>query len=188
MKSLPPAGGSDGGPEVDQDARLIEFGELWERANELHDVVKRLPGQLVLKSGLSARRNHLFARWDEIEIPELDGVVPDASLNGLKKWIHDAEVLIGHIVNIGRGVGQLKNKGTDGRIYSGPIVDPEDLPQVINAIDEADGVSDQWCWPWASRALATRENKSGWNKGKLVKAGVVAGLGLMAVLTYLEEE
>jgi len=188
VESLPPAGGSSAAPEVDQDARLIEFGELWERANELRDVVKRLPAQIVLKSGLSARRNHLFARWDGIEIPELDGVVPDASLNGLKKWIHDAEVLIAHIVNIGRGVGRPKNKGPDGRIYSGPPVASEDLPQVINTIDEADGVSDQWCWPWTSRALATREKKSGLNKGKLIKAGVVAGLGLMAVLTYLEEE
>lgn len=184
MDALPPS--NDDSTLDAEDIGLIQFGESWERGNELRSVIERLPGELVLKSGLSARRRSLLERWEVLESPGLDGSLPDGSLEALNKWIHDAEVLISYIVRIGRSLKDpLKKNG--GRVYSGPPVDPEDLPQVIDSLDESEFVSDEWCWPWPDRAIMKSE-KPRWDKGKLIKFGAVAALGAMALVTYLDEE
>ena len=183
MEALPPAG--DDALEPD-DRALIEFGEAWERGEELRSVVTRLPGELVLKSGLSARRKSLLDRWDVLESPELDGSLPDGAIETLGKWNHDAEVLISYVVRLGRQ-SREPYRAPDGRVYSAPPTDPEELPQVIDSIDEAEFVDDDWCWPWPDRPAVVHE-KPKWDKGKLVKFGVVAGLGVMALVTYLDEE
>lgn len=180
MKELPPA------PEEREagDAELIEFGEHWERASELRSVIQRLPGELVLKSGQSGRRNALLERWDALETPGLDGEIPEGALEQLDKWIHEAEVLISYIVKIGRE-SRSPRRG-DGRVYSAPQSDPGDLPQVIESIEEAEFIEDDWCWPWPDRTIAKAKPK--WDKGKLIKFGAVAGIGVMALMTYLDEE
>ncbi len=181
-KALPPSPESD---EEESEAEFTEFGDRWERANELRSIVTRLPSQVVLKSGLSARRNHLLERWNELDTPNLDGTLPDGALEGLNKWIHESEILISYIVNIGR---EAQNpKPSDGRVHSGPAVDEEELPQVIATINEVDWISDSWCWPWPEKSLSMAIRKK-WDKGKLIKFGAVGALGLMAIVTYLDED
>lgn len=185
MEALPPASGAEPEPDrTDEEFEFIEFNERWERASELHSVAGRLPGQVVLKSGLSGQRNRLLERWDALETPGLDGSLPEGALEALNKWVHDAEVLIAYIIKIGRDGYQVRE---DRKVYSGPPVDPEDLPQVISSLDELDWVHDDWCWPWVERVPATIE-KPRWDKGKLIKMGAVGALGIMALVTYLDEE
>ena len=184
MDALPPA--QDDAVVDPEDLALIEFGEKWERGNELRSVIERLPGELVLKSGLSARRKNLLGQWDVLESPELDGSLPDGALEALGKWIHDAEVLIAFIVRIGRSEKE-SHRAKDGRVYSAPPVDPDELPEVIDSLDEAEYIDDDWCWPWPDRSVM-KHDKPKWDKGKLVKFGVVAALGAMAIVTYLDEE
>ena len=183
MDALPPGDGDYLSPE---DHALAEFGSLWGRGEELRAVVTRLPGELVLKSGLAARRKNVLERWDNLESPELDGSIPDGAPAALAKWNHDAEVLISYIVKIGREARD-PYRAPDGRVYSAAPTSPDDLPMVMDSMDESDFVDDDWCWPWPDRPVATQP-KPKWDKSKLVKFGVVAGLGVMAIVTYLDEE
>ena len=72
------------------DDPLAEFGDAWERGNDLVAILRRLPGELVLKSGLAARRKSALSRWDALETPTLDGEVPEGAQDAMNKWIHDA--------------------------------------------------------------------------------------------------
>ena len=182
-KALPPA--SEEEEQLEQE--LAEFNTSWERANELRSVVTRLPNQLVLKSGLSARRNNLLGRWSDIGVPELDGTLPELALEGLRQWIHDAEVLISYIVKTGREVQEHKHPSPDGRVYSGPPVEPGDLPQVIDSIDEADGVSDEWGWPWTVTAIA-KKKKDKIDASKVIKFAAAGAFGVIAIMAYFEED
>lgn len=185
MDALPPSPDEpEIGSEQDQE---VEFGKAWDRGLELHSVVERLPGELVLKSGLSATRKRLLESWSKIEGPGLDGVLPEGALETLNGWIHDAEISISYIVKIGRDSRRAKSASPDGRTYVVPLVDPDDLPQVIETIDEADWIDDEWCWPWSEKP-AIEKSKKGWDKGKLIKVGVIGAIGAMAIIAYLDEE
>lgn len=165
--------GDGNGSSASYDAFLA----LWDRANELREVISKLPGGIVLKSGMSGQRNRIMNRWDDLETPGLDGVVPDGAEGGLRQWIHDAEVLVGFIVQIGRGVYSSPSDNDD-------IV--EDGFEVIGDIKEAAGVSVYWHWPWKKDAEIQKKYK--FDKGKLLKYGAIAGLGVMALMTYVREE
>jgi len=180
MEALPPA------PEP-YDEAFIAFAELWERGQELASVLARLPSALILKSGLAARRKSLLERWGSIEEPSIDGSMADDAVPTMRKWNHDAEVLISYVIKVGREY-ESPFRGQDGMIYSGPPVDPESLPQVIDSIDEADSVDDYWCWPWEQKAIAEQPKKKWYeNRATVTKIGVAAGLGLLALVVYMDE-
>lgn len=175
------------GTELERE--IAEFNESWDRANELRSVVNRLPSELVLSSGISARRNNLIERWSDIETPNLDGTIPEGATAGLKKWCHDAEVIVSYIVQLQQS-SRIADKGhSDGRVYAGPHVPAEALPQVIEDFDEADGIHDSWCWPWEKKALAiSKKKKDALDRGDILKIGVFGLLGTIAILAFFEED
>lgn len=183
MEALPPAGADALSQE---DRELVEFGDRWARGEELRSVLSRLPGELVLKSGLSAQRKSLLERWESLESPELDGSIPDGAIAALGKWNHNSEVLISYIVKIGREARE-PHRAPDGRVYSAPPTDPADLPEVMDSMDESVFVDDEWCWPWPEKQAIVQQ-KPKWDREKIVKIGVVAALGVIAVVTYMDED
>lgn len=177
MEALPPSESANA-----EGSNYFAFSERWERASELYGVLSRVSNEDILKSGLSARRQDLIKRWELIEYPGLDGDIPDGSIDSLDKWIKDASALISYVLNNNNvnGVGESK-------IFSNPHdVDPV-YDESISSLSEADWINDEWCWPWKNNSLK-KKSKSGWNKGVLVKAGVVGAVGLFAIMAYLDED
>ncbi len=159
---------------------LEQFSQQWERSLDLRDILSKLPGQLVLKSGLSARRNKLVEGWDQLESPGLDGIVSNESAIALKRWIHEAEIFIAHIIQIGK---QDKQQAF-GRAFAGT----DDVIQfeTVESIGEVNFVSDEWSFPWAVKRQSNRAKS--FDKEKLFKYGTLGALGLIAVVTYMDEE
>lgn len=175
------------GTELERE--IAEFNESWERANDLRSVVNRLPGELVLKSGISARRNNLIERWSEIDTPNLDGTLPEGATAGLKKWCHDAEVIVSYVVQLRQESRVADKKHSDGRVYAGPHVPAQELPQVIDNFDETDGISDSWCWPWETKALAvSKKKKDALDRGDILKIAALGLLGTIAIIAFFEED
>ena len=159
---------------------LEEFSQHWERSSDLRDALSKLPGHLVLKSGLSARRNKLVEGWDQLESPSLDGEFSDAAVAALRKWIHEAEISIAHIVQI----GQQEKQHSFGRAFAAT----PDVAQfeIVESISEVDFVSDEWSFPWVEKRLAKRAKS--FDKEKLFKYGALGALGLIAVVAYMDED
>lgn len=149
---------------------LSGFMDLWSRSEELLSVLKKLPAELVLKTGQSARRNSLISQWQDLESPGLDGSIPDGASESVRAWNHCAESAIALIVNLAKDARESSSKINF---------------QTLESIDDSSFISDAWCWPWEHKEVQSVEK---WNKEKLVKFGVVAGLGLMALVTYLDED
>ncbi len=168
MKALPPE-------SIDVEG----FSLLWERSSELRDVLTRLPSHLVLKSGLSSRRKTLVDGWDKLESPGLDGTVTTESVEAIQKWIHDAELSIAFIIQIGK----QESKEAFGRIFAGTSSELEF--ETVDSLAEVDFVSDSWCFPWPEVKL---KKKKGIDKDKLFKYGGLAALGAIALVTYLDED
>lgn len=181
MEALPPA------PAYANDDELIRFGMILSRGQSLHSLVSKLPNELVLEAGLSARKSRLLERWVMLESPGLDGIVSNEAFTSLSGWNHEAEVLVSYLSTFEpeRPVGR---KPHDGRVYSGPIVDPSRLPQVLESLVSSDFVSDRWCWPWPNKKSPEPVKSSRFDKGTLVKLGVLAGIGTMAAVVYFDEE
>lgn len=159
--------------------QVEEFSQYWERSSELRDVLSRLPGQLVLKSGLSAKRGKLLERWDHLPSPGIDGSIDSDALDVVKAWIYEAELAIAFIVQIVK-----EERATAlSRVFSN---DDYVEFEVVNSIDEVEYVTDEWCWPWP--CTPARASKKGIDKDKMFKYGALGALGLIAVVTYLDEE
>ena len=169
IKALPPA-------SLD----VEKFSILWERSSELSDVLARLPSQLVLKSGLAGRRNKLVEGWDKLESPGLDGEVSESAVAALRKWIHEAEISIAHIIQIDKQEKQM----VSGRAFAGT----EDVIQfeTVDSLADVDFVSDEWSFPWAPKRALKRVKS--FDKEKMFKYGALGTLGLIAVVAYMDEE
>lgn len=159
---------------------LEQFSSHWERSSDLRDALSNLPGHLVLKSGLSARRNKLLESWDQLETPNLDGEFSDEAVAALRKWIHESEISIAHIVQIGK----QESQSAFGRAFAGT----DDVIQfeIVDSIDEIDFVSDEWSFPWVEKRVSKRAKS--FDKEKLFKYGAIGALGLIAVVAYMDEE
>ena len=168
MKALPPKA-----------TDVEEFSLLWERSSELNDVLTRLPSQLVLKSGLSSQRNRLIDGWDKLETISLEGDVSPEAMEAIQKWIHDAEISISFIIQIGK----KEKQESFGRAFSGTSSEPEF--ETVDSLAEVDFVSDSWCFPWPEVKL---KKKKAVNRDKLFKFGGLAALGAIALVTYLDED
>jgi hypothetical protein len=169
-KALPPQSESDG---------LEEFSQLWERSSELRDILSRLPGQVVLKSGLSSKRNSLIERWDKLESPSIDGTLSPEALPALEKWIYEAEISISYIIQIRK---QEKSEAL-GRIFGGRASELEF--EIVEQLSEVEFVSNNWCFPWPEPKVTKKKSAS---RDKLFKMGGIAALGAIAVVTYLDED
>lgn len=160
---------------------LEQFSQHWERSSDLRDALSRLPGHLVLKSGLSARRNKLVEGWDKLESPGLDGDVSDSAVNALRKWIHEAEISIAHIVQIGN---QEKSRSIGHEFAATDEVAHQF--ETVSSIEDVDFVSEEWSFPWEEK-WKTKRAKS-FDKDKLFKYGAFGALGLIAVVAYMDED
>jgi len=168
MKALPPKA-----------TDVEEFSLLWERSSELRDVLTRLPGQLVLKSGLSSKRNSLINSWDRLETVSLEGSIRPEAVTAIQKWIHEAEISIAFILQIGK----KQKQESIGRIFSGTDSEPEF--ETVTSIAEVEFVSDGWCFPWPE--VKSKKKKSA-DRDRLFKFGGIAALGAIALVTYLDED
>jgi len=165
----------------DGSSPLEQFSILFDRSSDLRDVLSRLPGHLVLSSGLSAKRNGLIEKWDMLESPSLDGSISEGAIVRLQEWIHEAEVSIAHIIHL----GNEERKAAFGKAFSG---DQSPEFEVVSSVDELDFVSDEWCWPWAKTKTLKKKDKKGFGKEKLIKYGAFGALGVVAILAYLEDD
>ena len=156
------------------DDPLAEFGDAWERGNDLVAILRRLPGELVLKSGLAARRKSALSRWDALETPTLDGEVPEGAQDAMNKWIHDAKRVVAGIIQIGN---EPEDDEAEGVFF-----------EVVDRLSEAEWIVDKWCWPWDPKALAQANAPKKWNREKFIKAGVIGAIGIMAFIAMVEEE
>lgn len=152
--------------------QIVEFMVMWHRGEELLSVLRKLPTEIVLKAGQSARRNSLISQWEDLESPGLDGSIPDGASKAIADWNRSAESTIAFIINISKDTSANETA-------------PKTYFHTIESIEDSPFISDLWCWPWERKEV---NGDKKWNKEKLVKLGVVAGLGLMALVTYLDEE
>lgn len=162
----------DSGQEV-QKSDLVSFMEDWNRGEVLSSAIRNISAETILRSGLSARRLSLLDRWENIEPAGLDGSVPDRE--PLKKWIHDSESLLSFIVRLSREPDLLGSNAVN------------DLP-IIDSISESDFIHEQWRWPWTESRIAIYKKPKKFDKAKLVKLGTIAGLGLIGLAVYFDEE
>jgi len=164
-----------------EETAVAPFVDRWERSTELRDALSKLPGQLVLKSGLSNKRNQLVERWDYLESPGLDGEISSAAIAKIDKWIHEAEITILYILQL-RKQEQAKSFGV---AFAG---DDEGLEyEVVTSIKDVDFVSDEWCWPWPKKKPVEKV-KTGLTKKQMMTYGAVGALGLIAVMAYMDDE
>jgi len=168
------------------DAIREEFEAQWNRSVTLRNALSKLPAELVLKSGLSGRRNALNERWDYLETPDLEGNLPSPeAVHKLLEWVHHAEVLISCIISIGKSESKPKH---DGRTFSAPGINEEDYPEVIDSLEEADAVSDKWSYPWEPKAISKRSEKRKWSRGDIMKYGTVAAVGGLAAFALIFDQ
>jgi len=163
-----------------------EFERRWTRSEELRNVLRRLSKEVILRSGMSGQRNRLLERWGELEVPGLGDDSPnEAVLEAVNKWIKDAKTLIRYIVQTGN---EEVGSTADSRIYSAPEASKEELPKVIEDISEAEGIKEDWRWPWEEKALATTEKKKRVvDVAKIAKYGLISAGILYAVNLWIEE-
>lgn len=178
MESLPP-GNDDQSAAVEADPAFEEFERRWARSEELRDVLERLPGRLVLKSGMSGQRKKLLERWELVQLPGLDDDSPSSELlDTLRLWIRDAEALIRYIVQIGGGR------------KSGPTVaetnEVELRFELVGSVDEADAVTKRWHWPWEDKAVE-KVAKNKVDVARVAKYGAI-GVGVLYAITKWVEE
>jgi hypothetical protein len=175
MESLPP---SSDDVAVEVDPAFEEFERRWARSEELRDILERLPGRLVLKSGMSGQRAKLLERWELIELPGLDDDSPSSELlDTLRMWIRDAEALVRYIIQIGDR--KTESAAADTK-------DEELSFEVVESADELDAIIKDWHWPWAEKAI----EKSGKNKvdvTKVMKYGAIGVGVLFAISKWVEE-
>jgi hypothetical protein len=169
-------------PSTTED-RLEVFSQNWERSSNLRDVLSKLPGHLVLQSGLSAKRNRLIEQWDRLESPSLDGSLSEGALEQLLKWNHDAEVSIAYIIQLGK---EEQANGL-GRAFAAVASEAPQF-ELVSSIEEVDFVSDNWCWPWAEKRESKPKEGHKLDKKRLIKYGAIGAIGLMALVTYLDED
>lgn len=158
--------------------KLTSFMKIWDRGENLISVIRKLPGETILKSGLSAQRRSLIERWDRFDPPSLDGSVPDEE--PLLKWIRDGEALIAFVVEFGNDPETFFTSKNN-------ILKDNDALEVIDSANESDSFRGGWRWPWPARDLE-HYKKPKWDKGKIIKIGAVASLGLIALVSYFDEE
>lgn len=181
QKALPPALSPEQVAEI-----RAGFEEQWNRSIKLRDALSKLPSQLVLESGLSGKRNDLTERWDYLETPGLDEDLPSPkAVHDLLQWVHEAEMLIGCIINIGKAKSDPKK---DTRTLLAPDVTSEDYPVVISNIGDADFVSEKWHWPWETKAIAKTKKKKPMSRGDMLKYGAIASVGGLAALALLFDQ
>lgn len=177
QKALPPALSPEQVAEI-----RAGFEEQWNRSIKLRDALAKLPSKLVLESGLSGKRNDLTERWDYLETPGLDEDLPSPkAVHDLLQWVHEAEMLIGCIINIGKTKPEPKK---DTRTFLAPDVTPDDYPVVVDNLGDADFVSDKWHWPWETKAIAKAKKKP-MSRGDMLKYGAIASVGGLAALALL---
>jgi len=179
MESLPP-GNDDESAAVEADPAFEEFERRWARSEELRDVLDRLPGRLVLKSGMAGQRKKLLRRWELIQLPGLDDDSPGSVvLETLRIWIKDAEALIRYIFQI-----------EEGR-KSGPTVAEANAVELrfelVGSIDDADAVTKRWYWPWEDKPIEKVAKKNKVDVAKVAKYGAI-GVGVLYAITKWVEE
>lgn len=170
-----------------------DFERWWARSEELHSVLMRLPGHLVVKAGMQHRHQTLLERWEDLEAPGLDEDEIDTHLVGtLRSWIHDAEILIRYIISTeDTGTGPTTAAAEmSANLPSAPRLAP------VDTIDEAPAVTQTWHWPWIEgwddkqkrkRILNPKEKGETSMKRKLIYAAL--GIGVVyAGAKYLDEE
>lgn len=166
---------SSGDPELNE---LTSFMKIWDRGENLISVIRKLPGETILKSGLSAQRRSLIERWNCFDPPSLDGSIPNEE--PLLKWIRDGEALIAFVVKFGSDPEAFSTSKNNISKYNGTF-------DVIDSTNESDSFRAGWRWPWPVKDLEPYK-KPKWDKSKIVKIGAVASLGLIALVSYFDEE
>jgi len=153
--------------------------DLWERGEELLSIILKLPGSLVLKSGLSAQRSNLVNRWNSMDPPPLDCSYSKDERECISKWIHDSELLIAYIVKIGDSKKGLKSSNKD---------EESDNYDLISDISESDFVTDSWSWPWNYTVPKTHAQVRRIAKSNMVKMGVIAAVAGMIAIVAIDED
>jgi len=173
--------------EEERAAISSEFEALWNRSIELRDVLSKLPSETVLKSGLASRRNELIEKWDYLETPSMDSPLPSPeAVQKLIDWVENVETTIAYIIKIGKG------KSKDNREKTAPDITPDDYPEVIDSIDEADCISLKWCYPWDKKSkLAKSEDdpkKKKWSRIDIATYGTLAAVGGAAIFSLVFDD
>lgn len=156
---------------------LGRFSNLFEHSSNLKDILAKLPGHLVLESGLSAKRKSLISAWADLESPNLDGTVDSNAFKSISKWIHEAEITLAHIVNTAR----------DKKSLSFPEEEFGPEFEVVSNSSEIECVSDEWCWPWPKKRIGKKISKESADKTRLIKYGALASLGVIALVAFMDE-
>ena len=168
-------------PPTQSAGDLQAFSRLFERSSDLRDVLMKLPGHIVLQSGLSARRNQLIKEWEILESPGLDGSVDPEALDAISAWIHKAEVSIAYIIQIDK---EEKKAVFAESLYGEMEVEYE----IVDSVDEIDCVSNEWCWPWKEKRQPKKLSEDGERSKRLFKYGALAGLAVIGLVAYMDED
>jgi len=154
--------------------KFKDFMDQWDRGEELRSILEKLPARAILRSGQSARLKKILDRWDNIESPGLDGSVPELEYEKVSKWIRDAEIMAAFIAKI------IKDDSIT------PIHTKDETYIILNSISEANFICRDWQWPW-DQIEKQKDDSKKWDKSRIIKFGIVAGIGVAAILTYLED-
>lgn len=146
---------------------------LWEESIGLRDSLEYLPPEIVLESGLSARRSSLVERWYNLEDPpENAEKLSDASQEELEAWIVDAKKFLS--------------------VFRAFISESKSAPQkragyeLVQSTKELRYFSEYWHWPWEKPQISKKESTE--KKGKMIKYGIIGAVGIMVAATIMDED
>jgi hypothetical protein len=173
-----------------------DFERWWARSEELYDVLRRLPGRLVVKAGMQHRHQVLLERWGDLETPRLDDDEIDLNLVGaLRSWIHDAEIFIRYIISTeDTGTGPTTAEAGGSQMPANMPTAPRLAP--VETTELAPAVTQKWHWPWVEgwddpkkrkHILSPKEKKETSLKRRLIFAALGVG-AVYAGAKYLDEE
>jgi hypothetical protein len=150
-----------------------EYRVWLDRAGDLHEYLLRMPASVLEPAGMDGRHQQLLDRWEGLA--PFDDDVGEDELTQLRAWIHDSETLINYIVYERQPPGSTKK-----------AVKKRARPQPIEALEEADGVQEDWHWPWIegwdNPAKRDRILNPPKDKKTLKKVLIVGGIATAAVI------
>lgn len=139
MEALP----QGGSPPREEVYTLEEYQGWWDRAEELHGYLEKMPYRISNAVGMQGRHQRMLETWEDLQSPDELQEVNVEDLAAIRSWIRDSENLIHYIVRERGPSGpttpdaaeqQTKKKSNGKKIVSG--------------VAEAPGVQPDWHWPW----------------------------------------
>jgi len=128
-EALPEEGGTNSArPDEGLDATRSDYEGWWERAEELHKYIEKLPSSVIEKVDMAERKNKLVVAFDQLASPgSVPEPVPQGAIQRLDRWTQEAKGFVGFLL----------------QSYE-PAVPTIQAPILLKSFEQ----DEDWQWPW----------------------------------------